>query len=128
MLKIENKADIFHYRALLFILCFSLFSLLGRYFYLQVIDFERHYSKSQVNSVKALTTYAPRGLILDRHGEILVDNYPTYILTVTPHDLEDRDIEFEKLSSIIDIDLEELNRRYKKYYRGRVLPTPIAKN
>jgi len=128
MLKIDNKADIFHYRALLFILCFSLFSLLGRYFYLQVIDYERHFSKSQVNSVKALTTYAPRGLILDRHGEILVNNYPTYILTVTPYKLKDRDEEFIKLSSIIDVSVEELNRKYNKFYRGRFLPTTIAKN
>jgi len=128
MLKIENKADIFHYRALLFILCFALLSLLSRYFYLQVIDYDRHFSKAQINSVKALTTYAPRGLILDRYGEILVDNYPTYILTVTPYELRDKEQEFVKLSSIIGIDTEELNRRYKKYYRGPFLPTTVAKN
>ena len=128
MLKIENKADIFHYRALLFILCFALLSLLSRYFYLQVIDYDRHFSKAQINSVKALTTYAPRGLILDRYGEILVDNYPTYILTVTPYELRDKEQEFVKLSSIIGIDTEELNRRYKKYYRGPFLSTTVAKN
>jgi len=128
MLKIENKADIFHYRTLLFILCFALFSLLSRYFYLQVIDYDRHFSKSQINSVKALTTYAPRGLILDRYGEILVDNYPTYILTVTPYELRDKEQEFVKLSSIVGIDIEELNKRYKKYYRGPFLPTTVAKN
>ena len=128
MLKIENKADIFHYRALLFVLCLVLFSLLSRYFYLQVIDYDRHFSKSKINSVKALTTYAPRGLILDRHGEILVDNYPTYILTVTPYELRDKEEQFVKLASILDVDLEELNRRYKKYNRGYFLPTVIAKN
>ena len=128
MLKIENKADIFHYRALLFLLCLVLFSLLSRYFYLQVIDYDRHFSKSKINSVKALTTYAPRGLILDRHGEILVDNYPTYILTVTPYELRDKEEQFVKLASILDVDLEELNRRYKKYNRGYFLPTVIAKN
>ena len=128
MLKIENKADIFHYRALLFLLCLVLFSLLSRYFYLQVIDYDRHFSKSKINSVKALTTYAPRGLILDRHGEILVDNYPTYILTVTPYELRDKEEQFVKLASILNVDLEELNRRYKKYNRGYFLPTVIAKN
>ena len=128
MLKIDNKADIFHYRTLLFILCFSLSSLIGRYFYLQVIDHERHFSKSEVNSVKALTTYAPRGLIMDRHGEILVDNYPTYILTATPYELKDRDEVFIKLSSIVNVSAEELDRKYKKFYRGRFLPTTIAKN
>ena len=94
MLKIDNKADIFHYRTLLFILVISIFTLLSRYFYLQVVEHERYFSKSQVNSVKAQATYAPRGLILDRNGEVLVENYPTYILTVTPYQLENKDKQF----------------------------------
>ena len=72
MLKIENKADIFHYRTLLFVLVLSILTLLSRYFYLQVIEYERYSSKSQVNSVRAQATYAPRGLILDRNGVVLV--------------------------------------------------------
>ena len=128
MLKIENKADIFHYRTLLFILGLSMLTLLSRYFYLQVIEHERYFSKSQVNSVKAQATYAPRGLILDRNGVVLVENYPTYILTVTPYELEDKDLQFEIISNITNISIEELSRRYKKYYQGRFLPTVIAKN
>jgi len=88
VLKIDNKADIFHYRTLLFVILFvSICTLLSRYFFLQIIEHERYFSKSQVNSVKAQATYAPRGLILDRNGEVLVENYPTYILTVTPYQL-----------------------------------------
>ena len=128
MLKIDNKADIFHYRTLFFILCLSLFTLMGRYYYLQVIEYERHFSKSQINRVKAVTTYAPRGLILDRSGEILVDNYPTYILTVKPYKLDDKEAIFKELALILDTNLDELNKRYKKYYRGKFLPTIIAKN
>ena len=128
MLKIENKADIFHYRTLLFILSLSMITLLSRYFYLQVIEHDRYFSKSQVNSVKAQATYAPRGLILDRNGVVLVENYPTYILTVTPYELEDKDLQFEIISNITNISIEELSRRYKKYYQGRFLPTVIAKN
>ena len=128
MLKIENKADIFHYRTLLFVLFFSISILLSRYFYLQVIDYERYSSKSQVNSIRAKATYAPRGLILDRNGVVLVENYPTYILTVTPYKLSDKDSQFKVISEITDISIEELNRRYKKYNQGRFLPTVIAKN
>ena len=128
MLKIDNKADIFHYRTLFFILCLSFFTLIGRYYYLQVIEYERHFSKSQINRVKAVTTYAPRGLILDRSGEILVDNYPTYILTVKPYKLDDKEAIFKELALILDTNLDELNKRYKKYYRGKFLPTIIAKN
>ena len=128
MLKIENKADIFHYRTLLFVLVFSILTLLFRYFYLQVIEHERYSSKSQVNSVRAQATYAPRGLILDRNGIVLVENYPTYILTVTPYELDDKEKQFQIISDITQISIDELSRRYKKYYQGRFLPTIIAKN
>ena len=128
MLKIENKADIFHYRTLLFVLSLSMITLLSRYFYLQVVEYDRYFSKSQVNSVKAQATYAPRGLILDRNGVVLVENYPTYILTVTPYELEDKESQFEIIADITGISIEELSARYKKYYQGRFLPTIIAKN
>ena len=128
MLKIENKADIYTYRVLFFILCFLMTVLIGRYYHLQVIEYDRHFSKSQINRVKAVTTYASRGLIFDRNGELLVDNYPTYVLTVTPYKLEDKEKSFEALSTILNTETDELHRRYKKYYRGRMLPTIIAKN
>ena len=128
MLKIDNKADIFHYRTLLFVLVLSILTLLSRYFYLQVIEHERYSSKSQVNSVRAQATYAPRGLILDRNGVVLVENYPTYILTVTPYELDNKEVQFQIISDITDISIDELSRRYKKYYQGRFLPTVIAKN
>ena len=128
MLKIENKADIFHYRTLLFVLVLSILTLLSRYFYLQVIEYERYSSKSQVNSVRAQATYAPRGLILDRNGVVLVENYPTYILTVTPYELDNKEAQFQIISDITDISIDELSRRYNKYNQGRFLPTVIAKN
>ncbi len=58
MLKIDNKADVYTYRILFFILCFLMTVLIGRYYYLQVIEHDRHFSKSQINRVKAVTTYA----------------------------------------------------------------------
>ena len=128
MLKIDNKADIFHYRTLLIILVISIFSLLSRYFYLQIIEHERYFSKSQVNSIKAQATYAPRGLILDRNGEVLVENYPTYILTVTPYQLDNKEEQFNIISNIINTPLEKINQRYEKFYQGRFLPTVVAKN
>jgi len=128
MLKIENKADIFHYRTLLFVLSLSMITLLSRYFYLQVVEYDRYFSKSQVNSVKAQATYAPRGLILDRNGVVLVENYPTYILTVAPYELEDKESQFKIIADITGISIEELSARYNKYYQGRFLPTIIAKN
>ena len=81
-----------------------------------------------MNSVRAQATYAPRGLILDRNGVVLVENYPTYILTVTPYELDNKEAQFQIISDITDISIDELSRRYKKYNQGRFLPTVIAKN
>jgi penicillin-binding protein 2 len=128
VLKIDNKADIFHYRTLLFVLFVSICTLISRYFFLQIIEHERYFSKSQVNRVKAQATYAPRGLILDRNGEVLVENYPTYILTVTPYQLDSKEEQFSIISDITNIPLENINQRYEKFYQGRFLPTVIAKN
>ena len=128
MLKIDNKADIFHYRTLMAILTFSMLLLVGRYFHLQIIEHERFFSKSQVNRVKAKASYAPRGLIVDRNGVVIVENSPTYILTVTPYEMKNIEDQFDKISSIISVPIEEIERRYKKYYRGKFLPTVIAKN
>ena len=128
MLKIDNKADIFHYRTLLFVLFVSICTLLSRYFFLQIIEHERYFSKSQVNSVKAQATYAPRGLILDRNGEVIVENYPTYILTVTPYQLDSKEEQFSIISDITNTPIENINQRYEKFYQGRFLPTVIAKN
>lgn len=58
--------------------------LLSRFFQLQIYYHEKYKSKADVNRIRAITVNAPRGLILDRHGEILVDNYPTYVLSVIP--------------------------------------------
>jgi penicillin-binding protein 2 len=128
VLKIDNKADIFHYRTLLFVLFVSICTLLSRYFFLQIIEHERYFSKSQVNSVKAQATYAPRGLILDRNGEVIVENYPTYILTVTPYQLDSKEEQFSIISDITNTPIENINQRYEKFYQGRFLPTVIAKN
>ena len=128
MLKIDNKADIFHYRTLLAILTLSIMVLVGRYFHLQIIEHERFFSKSQVNRVKAKASYAPRGLIVDRNGIVIVENSPTYILTVTPYEMNNINKQFEKISDIISVPFDEIERRFKKYYRGRFLPTVISKN
>ncbi len=65
------------------------FVYLCRLFYLQVID-KSTIDKAENNALVKQTTYAPRGLIFDRNGELLVFNQPIYEVTMTMQEMGKR--------------------------------------
>lgn len=68
------------------VLCSAAFLLLiGRLYHLQVTLGHDYYEKSLNNFVKELKIPADRGLLLDRHGEVLADSRPSYDLYLTPY-------------------------------------------
>ena len=66
------------------IIVFSI--LLIRFFHIQEYGHNEYKQRADNNRIRAIPTAAPRGAILDRYGQMLVDNYPTYILTGLPND------------------------------------------
>ena len=84
MLKAENLISKQRYYIVTGVVIFLMLILLSRFFYLQIFRYEKYKHKAEINRIRAVTVNAPRGLILDRNGNILVDNYPTYILTAIP--------------------------------------------
>ena len=59
-----------------------------RLFSLQVLQYNRFFSKSVSIRIKPETIEAPRGFIYDRNGEILSENQMSYSITVDPYDEE----------------------------------------
>ncbi|MFH1850789.1 MAG: penicillin-binding protein 2, partial [Candidatus Neomarinimicrobiota bacterium] len=102
--------------------------LLFRFFQLQVYNYELYKVQSEANIIRAQSIPAPRGLIYDRDGQILVDNHPTYVLTVIPTEMRDREKEFDRIEQIAGISAEQLNLNYRKYYRGKFNSTRLAKD
>lgn len=102
--------------------------LISRFYYLQISQHENFTNKAENNRVRAVTLPAPRGLILDRNGEIIVDNYPTYILYGIGSEMLDFDKNIRIISYSTGIDSNILTRNYKNYYRGRFIPTKLAKD
>ena len=58
--------------------------------------------KSNTNRIRKVTKNAPRGLILDRNGEILVDNYPVYVITAIPGEMSDKSNQFKLIADYIE--------------------------
>ncbi|MBT3502332.1 MAG: penicillin-binding protein 2 [Candidatus Marinimicrobia bacterium] len=102
--------------------------LLARFFYIQILSHDRYRKKANTNRIRKVTTTAPRGLILDRNGHILVDNLPTYVLTAIPGELSEKGQKFGFISKIIGLDSIRVSKNYSKYYRGRFISTRLAKD
>jgi len=110
----------------LIIFVFSI--LLIRFFHIQVYGYDKYKKRADVNRIRAIPTVAPRGMILDRHGQILVDNYPTYILTGLPNEMGNENRNFSVISNCTSIDTSILMDNFDRYFRGRFIPSRITKD
>ena len=128
MLKSDNIVSNNQYLAARVLSWLMIMILIGRYFQIQIIEHELYSLKSNTNRIRKVTKNAPRGLILDRHGEILVDNYPVYVLTAIPGEMNNKKEQFNLIANYIDSDSNTIRLNYKKYYRGRFVPTRLAKD
>jgi len=58
--------------------------LLARFFYVQVLEYQRYHTLAENNRITIVPTPPNRGLILDRHGVVMAHNYSAYTLELTP--------------------------------------------
>ena len=92
----------------LVLLCFGL--LLARLIYLQVWKHQDLFSISEDNRIALLPVQAPRGEILDRHGQPLAENTVAFSLEIEPYRVSDLEGTLEKLKSLVDINELDIHR------------------
>jgi penicillin-binding protein 2 len=89
-----------------------------RLWYLQVLSGDKYLKEAQNNQVRDITVYAPRGEILDREGNVLVDNRTSLALQILPTELPrkkyKRKQEFERLGHVIGMSPDEINKQIRK--------------
>ncbi len=101
--------------------------LLLRLWYLQVISYKDLLDRSVRNRTRILSFAAPRGPIFDRNGVLLVDNRPSFQISVMRQDVENPELLFKKLSPLLEIDTSELELRWKKGRKFPIYrPVPLA--
>ena len=82
--------------------------LLGRLFYLQIIQGENLRRQSEINSIRLQYIAPTRGLIFDRNGQLLVDDRPSFDLAVVRKDAKPLERTIENLSRYIGEPAETL--------------------
>ncbi|MCB0773037.1 MAG: penicillin-binding protein 2 [Flavobacteriales bacterium] len=82
-----------------------------RLFWLQVVDTGWAARAADISERK-VTVFPSRGLIYDRHGELLVANTPVYDIMVVPREVKDLDT--LGLSTLLNVPLDQVRERLHK--------------
>eukprot|EP01132_Coremiostelium_polycephalum_P021598 gene21598-25635_t len=82
-------------------------ALVGRMYFLQVVQYDYHSTISENNRVHVLPITPTRGLIYDRNGVVLADNRPSYNLTITRERTTDLKGELDAIVSLLHLPAED---------------------
>jgi penicillin-binding protein 2 len=102
------------------------FSLLAISFWLlQVVQHSKYREMADNNRLRTISLRAPRGVLVDRHGEVLVDNRPSRTIVLDREQTKDIDRTLTRLAEIAGVDEADLREIVQ---RRRREPTfrPIA--
>ena len=84
-----------------------------RLFSLQVIKGEYYLALAEENRIRIVPIEPPRGLIYDRNGILLVDNYPSYTVSVLPYELANVEESLRKLHDLLNCDVVDIVAKIK---------------
>lgn len=84
--------------------------LAGRFFWLQVVQFERYHTLAENNRIALVPAPPPRGAIYDRNGTVLAQNDTAFTLEITPDKAGDLDVLLPQLAELVEITPADLKR------------------
>ncbi len=100
--------------ALAVFVLFCFFLLLLRFVWLQIVRHSNYVAQAEENRISIVPTMPSRGIITDRNGVVLANNYSAYTLEITPAKVEGKTDEvIDELSQFIDITARE-RKRFKR--------------
>ena len=110
-------ADGFKHRLVALSLCVAgvFVVLFARLFFLQVVEGEEYRRLSENNCIRLQRIEPPRGQIFDRNGVNIVDNRPSFDLSIIPKDAGDTGAIIERLVTLIGIPAARLHGNFVKH-------------
>ena len=112
---VEQELYRFHTRLLaamaFVLLCFGLLTL--RLTHLQISKHDELSVRAENNRISVVPIVPNRGLIVDRNGVVLADNYSAYTLEIMPARAGDLEAMIDQLAEVIDIQARD-RKRFKR--------------
>jgi penicillin-binding protein 2 len=91
--------------------------LLAGLWNLQILQRSYYRELADKNQVRSITLVAPRGKILDRNGQIIVDNRPSFTLSLMREHLLSIENSLDLLASGLNLELDFLKSQVEKHRR-----------
>jgi len=99
------------------------------YWKTQVLDYKKYWKLSEKNRIREAVIPAPRGLITDRQGIILVKNIGSFKTSLVRENTADLERSYGVISRLLGLPLEELKKRVAKYSAMPPFkPLPLKEN
>ncbi|MCK4939018.1 MAG: penicillin-binding protein 2 [Rhodospirillaceae bacterium] len=104
-------------------------TLVGRMYYLQVVESSRYKTLADENRINLRLLAPPRGRIVDRFGRAMADNQQNYRAVVIPEQAGDLSITLNLLSKIIPMGDKDWRRILREAKRKRAfVPITVREN
>ena len=96
-----------------FVLMFliALIALFVRLVQVQLVHGQEYRSAALANQVRLIPVAAPRGLIYDRNGKVIVRSRPSFFVALVPSEVKDIDGELQTIAQTIGVPVAKLNER-----------------
>jgi penicillin-binding protein 2 len=102
------------------------FAALGICFWvLQIVQHDKYEEMAANNHQRTLALRAPRGLLFDRHGKILVENRHSFTISIVREHSKDLDRTARLLSHVAGLDLKQVQQTIERH-RGEPSYRPIV--
>jgi penicillin-binding protein 2 len=96
-------------------------------FKLQVIQFSEFSERSEDNRIRLEPKIPYRGNVNDRDGNIIIDNRPSYTVSIVPSE-EIPGVTLPNLSQLINLDTTQIRTRIKRNMVSRYQPATIKRD
>ena len=97
-------------------------------FNLEIIQGPKFRRLSDSNCIRLISQFGSRGNILDRNGQVIVDNTISYDVMILPQDLEDVNQVLALISRLIGVPAQELKKTFKNNFLSSSVPVTVAAN
>jgi len=99
--------------------------LIGAFFKTQVIQNHQYVMQSEENRLRPIPLPAPRGIIYDRHGEVIAENLPAYSVSITAPNVDSLRAALSELAPTLQLEPYQINAAIRRYRRAPTRPTVI---
>src|SRR5918995_591700 len=87
------------------------------FWYFQVVQHQKFKELAENNHQRTIALRAPRGVMLDRNGEVLVENRSSFTISIVREHTKDLDRTIRDLSAVAGLDVKYVQEVVNRYRR-----------